>query len=58
MPDTMDSLEVQKAFYETIRKELEASSFGKWAVVSNERPVRGRSASINPTAMPPKSRSS
>ena len=39
MPDTRDSLELQNAFYETIREELEASSFGKWVVVSNERLV-------------------
>ena len=39
MPNTRDSLELQHAFYETIRKELEADSFGKWAVVSNERLV-------------------
>ena len=39
MPDTRDSLELQHAFYETIREELEAGSLGKWAVVSNERLV-------------------
>ena len=39
MPDAKDGLELQHAFYETIREELEAGSFGKWAVVSNERLV-------------------
>ena len=39
MPNTRDSLELQNAFHETIRQELEADSFGKWAVVSNERLV-------------------
>ena len=39
MPDKRDSLELQIAFYETIREELETDSFGKWAVVSNERLV-------------------
>ena len=36
MGDTKAMLEKQNAFYETIREELEAESFGKWAVVSNE----------------------
>ena len=39
MPDSMDSLELQNAFYETIREELEVGSFGKWAIVFNERLV-------------------
>ena len=39
MPKTRDSLELQNAFYETIREELEAGSFGKWVVVSNEKLV-------------------
>ena len=39
MPDTRDSLEMQNAFYETIRQKLESDCFGKWAVVSNERLV-------------------
>ena len=39
MQSTRESLELQHAFYETIRQELEADSFGKWAVVSNERLV-------------------
>jgi len=32
-------MELQNAFYETIREELEANTFGKWAVVSNEKLV-------------------
>ena len=39
MPDARESLELQSAFYETIREALEASAFGKWAVVSGERLV-------------------
>ena len=36
MGDTRATLKKQNAFYESIREELEAESFGKWAVVSNE----------------------
>lgn len=36
MKDNTDTLKRQETFYETIRGELEAKSFGKWAVVSNE----------------------
>lgn len=32
-------LERQDAYYETIREELEAEAFGKWAVVSDEKLV-------------------
>ena len=39
MKDNSAALKRQDAFYETIRAELEAKSFGKWAVVSNERLV-------------------
>ncbi len=39
MKDTGDALERQDAFYETIREELESESFGKWAVVSNDKLV-------------------
>ena len=39
MRDTSKILEQQNVFYETIREELETGSFGKWAVVSNEKLV-------------------
>ena len=39
MKNNRDALERQNAFYETIRAELEAESFGKWVVVSNEQLV-------------------
>ena len=39
MLDARDGLELQNAFYETIREGLEADVFGKWAVVSNQRLV-------------------
>ena len=39
MENAGDALERQNAFYETIREELEAGSFGKWAVVSSEKLV-------------------
>ena len=39
MGNTGDALERQNAFYETIREQLEAKSFGKWAVVSGEKLV-------------------
>ncbi len=39
MQDTRDVLERQNAYYETICEELETGSFGKWAVVSNEKLV-------------------
>ena len=39
MVNTKAILEKQDAFYETIREDLEAESFGKWAVVSNEKLV-------------------
>ncbi len=35
MDDARDALERQNAFYETMREDLEANSFGGWAVVSN-----------------------
>ena len=54
MEDTRDSLELQNAFYKTIREELEADSFGKWGSC----PTKGWSVSMNPTARHPKSRSS
>lgn len=37
MQHTNDALERQNAFYETIRDALETESFGKWAVVSNDK---------------------
>ena len=37
--DTNDALERQNTFYESIHEELEAQSFGKWAVVSSEKLV-------------------
>ena len=39
MQDTQDTLEKQNTYYETICRELEAESFGKWAVVSNQKLV-------------------
>lgn len=36
MQNTDNGLEKQNAYYETIRNDLEAGSFGQWAVVSNE----------------------
>ena len=39
MQDTEDVLERQNTFYETMRDKLETESFGKWAVVSNEKLV-------------------
>ncbi len=39
MQDRREELERQDAFYETIRPELEAESFGKWAVVCEEKLV-------------------
>ena len=39
MQDTENALERQNAYYEEIRSELESESFGKWAVVSNEKLV-------------------
>ncbi len=37
MQDARDALERQNVFYETIRDALETESFGKWAVVSDDR---------------------
>ncbi len=39
METTKVDLRRQSAFYETLREDLEANSFGKWAVVANERLV-------------------
>ena len=39
MKNRRDALERQNSYYETIRAELEAESFGKWAVVSREELV-------------------
>ena len=39
MQSTESILERQDAYYETIREELEAEAFGKWAVVSEEKLV-------------------
>ncbi len=39
MEDTGDALKRQDSFYETIRENLETESFGKWAVVSNDKLV-------------------
>ena len=39
MTDTRAILARQNEYYETIRDELEANSFGEWAVVSEERLV-------------------
>ena len=39
MQDTQSVLKKQNTYFETIRGDLEAESYGKWAVVSGERLV-------------------